>query len=228
MSIAGYARFVATPSRSSATDPAPPLRSIGGLAAAAQSCRACPLYARATQAVFSEGPARARIVLVGEQPGDVEDREGRPFVGPAGAVLDRALEAAGLDRRRVYLTNAVKHFSWEPAGPTPAGERGKRRIHKKPRASEVKACRPWLDAELARVKPSVIVCMGAVAVLSLLGANVTIGASRGRVFDSAHGRAIVTRHPSSILRAIDRAARQTAFDELVEDLRRAGGLTAKS
>ena len=218
---------MARPSRTSAVDPAPPLRSLGGLAEAAQSCQACPLYARATQAVFSEGPARARVVLVGEQPGDVEDREGRPFVGPAGAVLDRALKAAGLERRRVYLTNAVKHFSWEPAaGRSESGDRGKRRIHKKPRASEVKACRPWLDAELALIKPALIVCMGAVAVQALLGPKMTIGAARGQTFETGFGHAIVTRHPSSILRAIDKAARDAAFDELVEDLRRAKRLTA--
>ena len=215
------------PSRKSADDPVPSIRSISGLAEAAQSCQACALYQRATQAVFSEGPARARLVLVGEQPGDVEDREGRPFVGPAGTVLDRALKAAGLDRRRVYLTNAVKHFSWEPAPGRPgSGERGKRRIHKKPRTSEVKACRPWLDAELARIKPALTVCMGAVAVQALLGRNLTIGAARGQIFETRAGRAIVTRHPSSILRAIDKAARAAAFDELVDDLRRAAQLTA--
>jgi uracil-DNA glycosylase len=216
-------------SRSAPTDLAPPARSLGGLAKAAQSCKACPLYARATQAVFGEGPANARIVLVGEQPGDVEDRKGHPFVGPAGAVLDRALDAAGIDRRQVYLTNAVKHFSWEPANApsrTANGERGKRRIHKKPRASEVKACRPWLDAELSRITPAIIVCLGATAVQSLLGPTVKIGASRDQVFETPHGRAIVTRHPSSILRAIDKQARQSAFDELVAALRGAVRLTA--
>jgi uracil-DNA glycosylase len=207
-------------SRSAPTDPVPPARSIGGLARAAQSCEACPLFARATQAVFGEGPSNAAIVLVGEQPGDVEDREGHPFVGPAGAVLDRALEKAGLDRGRVYLTNAVKHFSWEPSGAA-AGERGKRRIHKKPKASELKACRPWLDAELTRLEPSVIVCLGASAVQSLLGANVKIGASRGQVFQTPYGRTIVTRHPSSVLRAIEKEARQLAFDELVAALKHA-------
>jgi len=215
------------PSRKSADEPVPPIRSISGLAEAAQSCQACALYQRATQAVFSEGPARARLVLVGEQPGDVEDREGRPFVGPAGTVLDRALKAAGLDRRRVYLTNAVKHFSWEPAPGRPgSGERGKRRIHKKPRTSEVKACRPWLDAELARIKPALTVCMGAVAVQALLGPKVTIRTARGQIFETRAGRVIVTRHPSSILRAIDKAAREAAFDELVHDLRRAAQLIA--
>ena len=205
-------------SRSTPTDPVPPARSIGALAKAAQSCEACPLFARATQAVFGEGPANATIVLVGEQPGDVEDREGHPFVGPAGGVLDRALEQAGLDRDGVYLTNAVKHFSWEPASTRGTGERGKRRIHKKPKVSEVNACRPWLDAELTRIRPSVIVCLGASAVQSLLGGHVKIGASRGEVFQTAYGRAIVTRHPSSVLRAIEKEARQLAFDELVAAL----------
>ena len=212
-------------SRSAPTDPAPPARSLAGLARAARSCQACPLFARATQTVFGEGPAAAAIVLVGEQPGDVEDREGHPFVGPAGAVLDRAIDKARLDRDRLYLTNAVKHFSWQPA--TGGGERGKRRIHKKPRASEVKACRPWLDAELTHLKPGVIVCMGAVAVQSVLGTNAPIGASRGRTFTTDYGRVIVTRHPSSILRQIDTAARQAALDELVTDLRRAGRLSAR-
>ncbi len=196
-------------------DPAPETRSLGALARAARTCRACPLYARATQTVFSEGPARAAIVLVGEQPGDVEDREGQPFVGPAGAMLDRAIETAGLDRNRLYLTNAVKHFSWQPAAGRSSGERGKRRIHKKPRASEVKACRPWLDAELAHLKPGVIVCMGASRCSRSSGSNVPIGASRGHTFETALGPAIVTRHPSSILRQIDKASRKAALDELV-------------
>ena len=214
-------------SRSAPTDPVPAARSLSGLAKAAQSCEACPLFARATQAVFGEGPSNATIVLVGEQPGDVEDREGHPFVGPAGAVLDRALEHAGLDRRRVYLTNAVKHFSWEPAAKA-TGERGKRRIHKKPKASELKACRPWLDAELTRLEPSVIVCLGASAVQSLLGGKVKIGASRGQVFQTPYGRAIVTRHPSSVLRAIEKEARQLAFDELVAALKFAAKLARES
>jgi uracil-DNA glycosylase family protein len=213
-------------SRSAPTEPAPKTRSLAALARAARTCRACPLYARATQTVFGEGPARAAIVLVGEQPGDVEDREGHPFVGPAGAVLDRAIEKAGLHRDRLYLTNAVKHFSWQPAAGA-SGERGKRRIHKKPRASEVKACRPWLDAELAHLEPRVIVCMGAVAVQSVLGSNAPIGASRGRTFETALGPAIVTRHPSSVLRQLDKASRQAALDELVADLRRAARLIAR-
>jgi DNA polymerase len=157
------------------------------------------------------------MVLVGEQPGNEEDLSGRPFVGPAGAVLEQALKAAGVDRRTVYVTNAVKHFSWEP--------RGKRRIHKKPRASEIKACQPWLHAELARIKPGVTVCMGTTAVQSLLGPSVTIGAARGQVFESAYGPVVVTRHPSSVLRVRERAGRHAALAELVEDLQRAAQLT---
>ena len=179
-------------SRTKPTDPAPPIRSLRGLAAAAQECKACPLYKDATQAVFGEGPATAQLVLVGEQPGDAEDRAGHPFVGPAGGVLDRALEGAGIDRKQVYLTNAVKHFKWEP--------RGKWRIHMKPRVSEIKACQPWLEAELTRIKPDVIVCLGTSAVHALLGPKLTIAKAKGQVFDSPFGRVVVTRHPSSVLR----------------------------
>ena len=210
-------RTTGKPSRSAPTDPVPPARSISALAAAAQTCQACPLFANATQAVFGEGPSRARLVLVGEQPGNEEDLSGHPFVGPAGAVLEQALEEAGIDRRTVYVTNAVKHFSWEP--------RGKRRIHKKPRVSEITACRPWLGAELSRVKPGVTVCMGTSAVQALLGPNITIGAARGQVFESPYGPVVVTRHPSSVLRVRERVARRAALAELVEDLRRAAKLT---
>ena len=163
--------------------------------------------------VFGEGPERATVVLVGEQPGDAEDRSGRPFVGPAGAVLDRALEEAGLARADVYVTNAVKHFKWEP--------RGKRRIHMKPRLTEVKACRPWLEAEFARLHPRVIVCLGTTAVASVLGPGITIASAKDRVFDSAFGPVVVTRHPSSILRAREERERQAAYQELLHDLRRA-------
>jgi uracil-DNA glycosylase len=206
------------PSRSQASDPVPPVRSVAAMARAAASCEACPLFANATQTVFGEGPADARVVLVGEQPGDAEDLAGHPFVGPAGGVLDRALAAAGLDRARVYLTNAVKHFKWEP--------RGKRRIHMKPRVSEMKACRPWLEAELARLRPRVTVCLGGTAVQAMLGPKITVGASRDKVFETPFGRVIVARHPSSVLRVVDKAARQAAFDELVADLRRARALAS--
>ena len=208
------------PSRTEPTDPAPPVRSIRGLAEAAQACRACPLYANATQAVFGEGPGTAPMVLIGEQPGNEEDLQGHPFVGPAGAVLEKALAEAHIDRKSVYVTNAVKHFSWEP--------RGKRRIHKKPRVSEIKACHPWLGAELMRIKPSVIVCMGTTAVQSLLGPKVTIASAKGQVVESAYGRVVVTRHPSSVLRMREREERRAALDELVADLQRAAALTGKS
>lgn len=206
------------PSRVRPDDPVPPARSIRALAEAARACRACPLYEHATQAVFGEGPSSASIVLIGEQPGNEEDLQGRPFVGPAGLVLEKALAEAGIDRRAVYVTNAVKHFSWEP--------RGKRRIHKKPRMSEVKACRPWLDAELTHIAPSVIVCMGTTAVQSLLGPGVTIASAKGQVIPSAYAPVIVTRHPSSVLRMREREQRQAALGELVADLRRAADVMA--
>ena len=159
-------------------------------------------------------------MLVGEQPGHEEDLAGRPFVGPAGRVLEKALAEAGIDRDAVYLTNAVKHFSWEP--------RGKRRIHKKPRLSEIKACHPWLAAELTRITPKVIVCLGASAVQSLLEPRLTIAAARGRVLESQYGPVVVTRHPSSVLRMRDPEERRAALDELVTDLRRAAALTRRS
>jgi uracil-DNA glycosylase len=210
---------VAKPSRSAPTDPVPPIRSLRGLAEAAQNCEACPLYARATQAVFGEGPARAMVVLVGEQPGDAEDLAGRPFVGPAGGILEKAVAAAGLDRGSVYLTNAVKHFKWEP--------RGKRRIHMKPRVSEIKACRPWLAAELTRIKPAVVVCLGTSAVQSLLGPNITIASAKNKVYESPFGPVVVTRHPSSVLRMKEQDERRQALAELVGDLRRAAALIKK-
>jgi uracil-DNA glycosylase family protein len=213
------ARVPSKPSRVDPSDPPPPVRSLGALAEAAQACRACPLYANATQAVFGEGPSSAPIVLVGEQPGHEEDLAGHPFVGPAGAVLDKALGEAGIDRSRVYVTNAVKHFSWEP--------RGKRRIHKKPRTSEIKACHPWLGAELTRIKPAVTVCMGTTAVQSLLGPKVTIASAKGQVLETTYGPVVVTRHPSSVLRMREKEERRAALDELVADLRRAAAI-AKS
>ena len=188
----------------------PNTRDLGRLHDAAASCRGCDLYARATQVVFGEGPKRATVVLVGEQPGDVEDVRGRPFVGPAGGVLDRALEAAGLERNEVYLTNAVKHFSFE--------ERGKRRIHKKPRISEMRACRPWIEAELRAIKPACVVCMGSTAAQSLLGPDVRIMQARGQVLkDTTWAPAVVvTIHPSAVLRADDG---EDLFKMLVNDLK---------
>ena len=211
---------MAKPSRSKPDDPAPPIKSLSGLAEAAQDCRACPLYKDATQAVFGEGPARARLVLVGEQPGDAEDRTGQPFVGPAGSLLDRAIVEAGLERKLVYLTNAVKHFKWEP--------RGRWRIHMKPRISEIKACKPWLEAELTRIKPAAILCLGTTAVQSLLGPRITIASAKDQVFTTTFGPVLVTRHPSSVLRMKEREERQAAFSELVGDLQRAAAFIKKS
>jgi DNA polymerase len=192
----------------------PQTKSLRALEEAAQSCRGCDLYKRATQAVLGEGPRSARIMLVGEQPGDQEDRQGHPFVGPAGALLDRALDEAGLERDEVYLTNAVKHFKWEP--------RGKRRIHQKPRISEMRACRPWLEAELRAVKPVVVVCLGATAAQSIFGAQFKLMQQRGRVLpSSASPQTVATIHPSAVLRAPDEAGRRKAFETLVNDLRAA-------
>jgi DNA polymerase len=190
----------------------PNSRSLRTLSAAAEGCRGCDLYKEATQVVFGEGPKTARVMFVGEQPGDQEDRQGEPFVGPAGALLDKALENAGIRRSDVYLTNAVKHFKWEA--------RGKRRIHKKPRISEVKACRPWLEAELRAVKPTVIVCLGATAAQSVLGPQFKLMQNRGKVFPSELGdRVIATIHPSAVLRAPDSEGRRLAYESLVADLK---------
>jgi DNA polymerase len=191
----------------------PASRKLGELRDAARGCRGCDLYANATQTVFGAGPARARLLVVGEQPGDEEDREGAPFVGPAGRLLDRAFADAGIPRADVYVTNAVKHFAWEP--------RGKRRIHRKPRISEMKACWPWLEAELAAVQPRLIVCLGATAVQAVLGSKATLKELRGRIVDSPVGPVIATLHPAAVLRAPDRDARAAAYAQLVEDLRRA-------
>jgi DNA polymerase len=181
---------------------------LRSLARASQGCQGCPLYQAATQTVFGEGPASARIVLVGEQPGDQEDRQGEPFVGPAGRMLWRCVEEAGLDRAGLYVTNAVKHFKHE--------DRGKRRLHKKPSADEVDACHPWLEAELAAVRARVVVGLGATAARALLGRSVGIAASRGEVFDAADRQVVVTYHPSAILRATDEA--RAIRRDLVADL----------
>ncbi|MGH9239043.1 MAG: UdgX family uracil-DNA binding protein [Vicinamibacterales bacterium] len=190
----------------------PKTTSLKVLGAAAHECRGCDLYKTATQVVFGAGPKSAQVMFVGEQPGDQEDRQGEPFVGPAGALLDKALADAGIPRDQVYVTNAVKHFKWEP--------RGKRRIHKKPRASEVKACRPWLEAELRAVKPAVVVCLGATAAQSMLGASFKLMQQRGRVLSSpAAGRIVATIHPSAVLRAADSEGRKAAYEMLVADLK---------
>jgi DNA polymerase len=177
-----------------------------------QGCRGCPLYANATQAVFGEGAAHAEVMLVGEQPGDQEDLAGRPFVGPAGRVLDEGLEQAGIDRSRTFVTNAVKHFKWQG--------RGKRRIHQKPTWSESVACRPWLEAELAVVRPRIVVALGATAAQSLLGKDFRVTRQRGQVLDSPLADHVVaTVHPSSILRQRDDDARRAELAAFVADLR---------
>jgi DNA polymerase len=184
---------------------------LPALRTAAAGCRACPLWERGTQTVFGEGPPLAEVMLVGEQPGNEEDLSGRPFVGPAGRLLDRALEAAGIDRRGVYVTNAVKHFKWEP--------RGKRRIHQKPAAGEVRACRPWLEAEIAAVRPRAVVCLGATAAQALLGRTFRVTEHRGELVASPLAALVMaTVHPSSILRAPDERSRRTELALLVEDL----------
>ncbi len=179
---------------------------------AAADCRACDLWQRATQTVFGEGEAGAWLMLVGEQPGDREDLTGSPFVGPSGELLDRALAEAGIDRRTVYVTNVVKHFKWKP--------RGKRRIHQKPNAEEQRACRPWLSAELARVRPRVVLCLGATAAQSLIARDFRVTQQHGEVMPSALGPAVAaTVHPSSILRAPEAEARRAGYASFVEDLR---------
>jgi DNA polymerase len=187
-------------------------RSLAEARSAARECRACDLWKLGTQTVFGEGPQTADLVLVGEQPGDQEDRTGRPFVGPAGRLLDRALADAGIDRSRVYVTNVVKHFKWEP--------RGKRRIHKKPNAAEIAACRPWLDVELALVRPRAIVCLGATAAQALLGRGFRITRDRGMFVSSPLAPLVLaTVHPSSLLRAPDEETRSRETVRFVEDLR---------
>ena len=178
----------------------------------ARGCRACPLWQRGTQTVFGEGAAHARAMLVGEQPGNDEDLEGRPFVGPAGKLLDRALEEAGIDRRLTYVTNVVKHFKWEP--------RGKRRIHAKPNASEIGACRPWLEAELELIRPEVLVCLGATAAQALLGRQFRVSVDRGKLVPSPLApKVLATIHPSAILRAPDDETRHVEMKRFVADLR---------
>ena len=186
---------------------------IDTVRAAAKDCQACDLWRQATQTVFGEGARKSRLMLIGEQPGDAEDLAGHPFVGPAGKLLDRALEDAGIDRASVYVTNVVKHFKWEP--------RGKRRIHKKPSASEVAACRPWLDTEIALVKPAAIVCLGATAAQALLGRQFKVSTERGAFVKSPLAPLMLaTVHPSSILRAPDDETRRLEMKRFTADLRK--------
>jgi DNA polymerase len=195
----------------SAADFLPERKTLPNLRAAVQGCRGCDLYKRGTQAVFGEGRERAEVMFVGEQPGDQEDLQGRPFVGPAGKVLDKALEAAGIDRNDVYVTNAVKHFKWEP--------RGKRRIHKKPSGMQIAACRPWFDAEVELVKPKVIVALGATAAQALLGPRFKVTQERGKVISTGAIPIVATVHPSSILRAPDSETRHAEMASFIDDLR---------
>src|SRR5579872_6026955 len=193
---------------------------IPALQKAAKDCRACDLWQRGTQTVFGEGAARAKVIFVGEQPGDKEDLEGRPFVGPAGALLDKALVEAGIDRAKVYVTNAVKHFKWEP--------RGKRRIHKKPNAAEIAACRPWLYAEIAVLKPKVVVCLGATAAQALLGRDFRVTQHRGEFVESPLAPFVMaTVHPSSILRAPDDETRHEEMKRFVNDLKKLSPILAQ-
>lgn len=192
----------------------PARRSLPGLRRAAAGCRGCPLYQAATQSVFGEGPRRARIMLVGEAPGDQEDRIGRPFVGPAGQLLERALAEAAIARSDAYVTNVMKHFKWEP--------RGRRRLHRPPSAAEVRACLPWLEAEIELVRPELLVALGATAARALLGQSFSVTRERGRVVESERGpRIAATLHPSAILRLRSAAERRAELERMVEDLRAA-------
>jgi uracil-DNA glycosylase family protein len=196
-------------------------RSLSKARKDAEDCTRCPLWKSATQTVFGAGPSAARIMFVGEQPGDVEDREGEPFVGPAGRLLREAMSRAGLDVSAVYLTNVVKHFKWRP--------RGKRRIHERPNREEVMACRPWLDLEIEHIRPRVVVALGATAARELLGPSVRVTRDRTKKFPSPSGAMLtVTIHPSAILRATDSAARAAALDQFIRDLRKIAGWLKKA
>jgi DNA polymerase len=193
-------------------EPPPKARSVEQLKQAAASCQACDLWRDATQTVFGEGDEHARMMLIGEQPGDQEDLQGKPFVGPAGQVLERGLDEAGIDRRLVYVTNAVKHFRWTRSG--------KRRLHEKPNAGQVRACRPWLEAEIQVVSPRMIVLLGATAAQSVMGPAFRVSKQRGEVLTSPFGIPVVaTVHPSSILRATDEESRDAAMSSFIADLK---------
>jgi uracil-DNA glycosylase family protein len=202
-------RFSVEPALSAA-DFLPEDRSLASLRAAEQACHGCELYKRATKAVGGEGPNTAQMVLVGEVPGDEEDKAGRPFVGPGGALLNEALAAAGINRDQVYVTNVVKHFKWEP--------RGKRRLHAKPSSREIAACRPWLEAELELIRPRVIVCLGATAAQALLGRTFRVSRSRGIPTPTPIGIVVATYHPAAVLRAPEAEQRHQMKRQLIEDL----------
>jgi len=201
------------PLKSSANDLVPPRATLSTLKAAAADCKACDLWKKGTQTVFGEGSRRSAVLFVGEQPGNEEDLTGKPFVGPAGKLFDNALDEAGIDRKQTYVTNVVKHFKWEP--------RGKRRIHKKPNAVEIAACRPWLEAEIALIKPEVIVALGATAAQSLLGPQFRVTKQRGQFIESTLAPYVMaTVHPSSILRAPDDETRHLEYRRFVDDLKK--------
>jgi DNA polymerase len=209
----------ATPT--TAADYIPEHPTLRALREGVQKCRGCDLFRYATQAVFGEGPRSTRVVLIGEQPGDEEDRQGHPFVGPAGRLLNKALDEAGIQRADVYVTNAVKHFKFE--------ERGKRRIHKKPRVSEVKACHPWLEAEISLVQPEIIVCLGATAAQALLGPKFRLTKERGKFVEHPWGPHVTaTIHPSAVLRAPDAEQRDQEYREFVDDLKRVRNVLASN
>jgi len=204
------------PTTTSAADFLPSRLSLTALRTAAANCKGCDLYKNATQTVFGEGPRRAQLILLGEVPGDEEDKQGKPFVGPAGRLLDDSLEEAGISRDEVYVTNAVKHFRWEP--------RGKRRLHKKPTWRQIQACRPWLHAEILVTKPEVLICLGATAAQTMLGRDFRLTKHRGEFFPSDEVRWVTaTYHPSAILRAPEKADRERMRAEFVEDLHHAAG-----
>ena len=203
-----------------AADFIPPQPTISSLREAAAGCTACPLYAHATQTVFGEGPSHAPLMLVGETPGDQEDLQGRPFVGPAGKLLDRCLDAAGIDRRSAYVTNVVKHFKWVP--------RGKKRLHAKPGSMEIRSCRPWLEAEIAVVQPKVLLCLGATAAQALLGPSFRVSVDRGRLAESPLAPFVLaTVHPSSLLRTVD-ADREQAIERFIADLKTTAAAVKKA
>lgn len=200
------------PVKSSAAKLLPSSPTLAKLREAARECRACDLWRTGTQTVFGEGKAQVEVMFIGEQPGDQEDRTGRPFVGPAGQLLDQALEEAGIEREKAYVTNVVKHFKWKP--------KGKRRIHQTPDVGEITACRPWLDTEISLLKPRVIVCLGAIAAQTLLGKDFRVTRRRGEFIESPLASFVMaTVHPSSILRIPDESARATALSRFVHDLK---------
>ena len=206
------ARIEKLKEKSAAYELIPERPTLAKLADAAASCTACALYKNATQTVFGEGTNESEVMMIGEQPGDQEDLQGRPFVGPAGKLLDKGLEEAGIDRSKVYVTNVVKHFKWTP--------RGKRRIHKKPNAEEIAACRPWLEAELAQVQPQILVCLGATAAQAIMGSSFRLTQHRGEFLESPLAPLVTaTVHPSSILRAPDDESRHQAMVDFVADLK---------